>query len=159
MVKTLVLEKQARVLTIDEFISRYEISNQAEGKSQRTIVWYTEMLMSFSNYMKEELQCYDLSAFNIDTVRSYIIYLRNKPKFQGHPFTPQQNKLLSPRTVQCHVRALKAFASWLYAEDYTTHNRLQSLKLPKAPSKIIEPLTPQEITKIVSSINRNSYSG
>jgi len=36
---------------------------------------------------------------------------------------------------------------------------LQNLKLPKAPSKIIEPLTPQEIKKIVSSINRNSYSG
>ena len=50
-------------------------------------------------------------------------------------------------------------ASWLYTEDYTTHNRLQNLKLPKAPSKIIEPLTPQEIKKVASSINRNSYSG
>lgn len=146
-------------LDLRELIARYQISNQAEGKSPRTIAWYTEMLMSFSGYMKVELQSHDLLAFNIDTVRSYIIYLRNKPKFQGHPYTPQQNKLLSPRTVQCHVRALKAFASWLYAEDYTTTNRLQNLKLPKAPSKIIEPLTPQEIKKVVSSINRKSYSG
>lgn len=159
MTKTLVLRKQAVSVTFNEVISRYETSNQAEGKSQRTIVWYTELLTAFSNYMKKELQCHDLSAFNIDIVRSYIIYLRSKPKFQGHPYTPQQNNFLSPRTVQCHTRALKAFASWSYAEDYTTHNRLQSLKLPKAPSKIIEPLTPQEIKKIVSSINRNSYSG
>lgn len=112
MTKTLVLGKQAVALTIDELISRYEISNQADCKSPRTIAWYTEMLMSFSGYMKVELQCHDLSAFNIDTVRSYIIHLHNKPKFQGHPYTPQQNKLLSPRTVQCHVRALKAFSSW-----------------------------------------------
>ncbi len=117
------------------------------------------MLLSFTGYMKVELQCHNFSVFNIGTVRSYIIHLRNKPKFQGHPFTPQQNKLLSPSTVQCHIRALKAFASWLYAEGYTTHNRLQNLKLPKAPSKIIEPLTPQEIKKVASSINRNSYSG
>ena len=159
MRKTSVLEKQAVALTIDELISRYEVSNQAESKSPRTIAWYTEMLISFSVYMKAELQKCNLSTFNIDTVRNYIIHLRNRPKFQGHPFIPQQNKLLSPRTIQCHVRALKALASWLYAEGYTTHNRLQNLKLPKAPSKIIEPLTPQEIKKIVSSINRNSYSG
>ena len=159
MTKTLVLGKQVVALTINEVISRYEISNQAEGKSPRTIAWYTEMLMSFSSYMKVELQCCDLSAFNIDTVRSYIIYLHNKPKFQGHPYTPQQNKLLSPRTVQCHVRALKAFSTWLYSERYTLENRLQNLKLPKAASKIIEPLTSQEIKKVVSSINRNSYSG
>jgi len=153
-------KKKATVsFDLRELIARYQISNQAEGKSPRTIVWYTEMLISFSAYIKAELQCHDLSAFNIDTVRSYIIHLRNKPKFQGHPYTPQQNKLLSPRTIQCHARVLKAFASWLYAEDYTTHNRLQNLKLPKAPSKIIEPLTPQEIKKIVSSINKDSYSG
>jgi len=159
MTKTLVLGKQVVALTINEVISRYEISNQAEGKSPRTIAWYTEMLMLFSGYMEVELRRNDLSAFDIDTVRSYIIHLRNKPKFQGHPFTPQQNNLLSPRTLQCHIRVLKAFASWLYAEGYTTHNRLQSLKLPKAPSKIIEPLTPQEIKKIASSISRKTYSG
>ena len=111
MTKTLVLERKAVSPTINELISSYEISNQADGKSPKTIAWYTEMLMSFSSYMKVELQCHDLSAFNIDTVRSYIIHLRNKSKFQRHPYTPQQNKLLSPRTIQCHTRVLKAFAS------------------------------------------------
>ncbi len=104
MTKTLVLKKGKVALTIDEVINRYEISNQAAGKSPRTIPWYTQMLMSFSKYVKVELQCHDLSAFNIDNVRSYIIHLQNKPKFQGHPFTPQQSKLLSPSTIQCHVR-------------------------------------------------------
>ncbi|MBA7513936.1 Tyrosine recombinase XerD [subsurface metagenome] len=160
--KLKVLEKVNKGMEVPDFdglVTTYEISNQAEGKSPRTIVWYTEMLMSFSGYMKVELQRHDLSAFNIDIIRNYIIHLRNKPKFQGHPYTPQQNKLLSPRTVQCHVRALKAFSTWLYSEGYTLENRLQNLKLPKAPSKIIEPLTPQEIKKIMSSINRNSYGG
>ncbi len=153
------LNRKLAVLGLDDLIRRYEISNRADGKSPRTISWYTDMLTLFSRYLKEKLHQHDISALTIDTVREYIIYLHNKPKFQGHPYTPQQNKLLSPRTVQCHVRALKAFASWLYAEDYTTHNRLQNLKLPKAPRKIIEPLTPQEIKKVVSSINRNLYSG
>jgi len=155
---TLVNNKK-RVSTIEEIIRRYEVSNQADGKSPRTIAWYRDMLMSFSGYMKEELKCYDLSAFYTDTVRDYIIYLRNKPKFQGHPYTPQQNKLLSPKTVQSHVRALKAFSSWLYAEGYTPENRLKILKVPKAPMKLIVPLKPEEIERVTSSINRNSPAG
>jgi len=145
--------------TFTELISRYELSNQADGKSSRTIAWYSEILISFSGYMKKELQCHDLSVFNIDTIRDYIIYLRNKPRFQGHPYIPQQNRSLSLKTVQCHVRALKAFSSWLYNDDYTTENRLKNLKLPKAPSKTIEPLLPEEIKKITSSIKQNTPTG
>ncbi|MFC1871691.1 tyrosine-type recombinase/integrase, partial [Chloroflexota bacterium] len=38
-------------------------------------------------------------------------------------------------------------------------NRLQSIKLPKAPTKLIEPLTPHEIQKIIDSIDIHSYTG
>ena len=103
--------------------------------------------------MKEKLRCKDVLGFNIDSVRDYILYLRNRPKFQGHPYTPEQGKALSIRTVQCHVRAVKAFSSWLYAEGYTDENRLKALKLPKAPVKIMEPLSSEEIKVVIDSIS------
>lgn len=144
---------------IDDLISRYELSNRADGKSPKTIRWYTEILRCFARYMKENEHCYDISSFNLDIVRHYILYLRHKPKFQNHPYTPEQAEPLSPRTVQCHVRALKAFSTWLYLEGHTKENRLKNLKLPKAPSKIIEPLTPEEIREVVASINKSSPTG
>ena len=146
-------------LTIDELTSRYELSNHAEGKSPKTVAWYSDMLRSFSAYMKAKQNSYHLSVLTTDNVRGYVLYLRHKPKFQGHPYTPEQDKLLSPKTVQCHIRALKAFASWLYAEGYTTENRLKNLKLPKAPTKIVEPLTPEEIRKITVCIDEKSPAG
>ncbi|MCK4793160.1 MAG: hypothetical protein KAV87_56035, partial [Desulfobacteraceae bacterium] len=94
--------------------------------------------------MKVEQHSCDLLAVTLNAVRDYIIYLRHKPKFEGHPYTPAQAKSISPKTVQCHVRALKAFSSWLYAEGYTLDNRLKNLKIPKAPVTVIEPLTPEE---------------
>lgn len=154
-----IINKKRAVVNLAELISRYELSNQADGKSPKTIAWYSNMLSAFSGYVEEKLPHKDLSVFNTDTVRDYIIYLRHKPKFQGHPYTPQQNQTLSPKTVQCHVRALKAFSSWLYAENYTTENRLKNLKLPRAPIKIIEPLTPEEIKRITDSINKDSPTG
>ena len=67
--------------------------------------------------------------------------------------------MISPRTVQCHVRALKAFSSWLYADGYTIDNRLKNLKIPKAPVLVVEPLTPEEIKKVTASIDKKSPTG
>jgi len=142
---TIVLTKLGKALTIDKLISRYDLSNQAEGKSPKTVAWYTEMLTAFSGFLKVKHHCHNLLAFDINNVRDYMLYLRHKPKYQGHPYTPERDKPISPKTVQCHVRALKAFSSWLYAEGYTLDNRLKNLKIPKAPVTVIEPLTAEEI--------------
>ena len=107
---TTAAENSKVALTIDELITRYELSNRADGKSPKTVRWYNEMLNSFSVHMKVKQQCHDISDFTIDAVRGYILYLRHKPKFQGHPYTPEQSKPLSAKTLQCHVRAVKATA-------------------------------------------------
>jgi site-specific recombinase XerD len=156
---TEVITIQAKALTIDELVARYAVSNQADGKSTRTIAWYTDIMTQFLRYLKANgYQC-TLSTFNIDIIRGYILFLRGRPRFQGHPFISQKGDLLSPKTVQCHVRVLKAFSTWLYEEEYTNVNRLKNLRLPKATIRIMEPLTSEEIRKIMSSINRKSYSG
>ena len=60
---------------------------------------------------------------------------------------------MSPYTVQAKVRAIKAFSSWLLRENYTTNNILSNLKLPKAPLKIVDTLTPDEINKLIGHQN------
>jgi site-specific recombinase XerD len=146
-------------LTIDELIACYEVANLADGKSAKTIRWYGEILSSFLSHLKTEEICLDLLSFDIDAVRAYILFLRHKPRFQGHPYTPQQDEPISPRTLQCHVRVLKAFSSWLYLEGYTAENRLKNLKLPKAPDKIVEPLTPEETKTVIASIDKATPTG
>ena len=138
--------------TIDQLIKLYEVSNRAEGKSPKTVTWYSDILGLFAGYLHDECGQDEISIFTKDTVRNYILYLRERPRFQGHPFTPSNGKV-SAKTVQGHVRALKAFSTWLYSEDYTEDNRLQSVKLPKAPTKFIEPLNPNEIQRIIDSID------
>ena len=145
-------------MTIDDLIELYEVSNQAEGKSPKTVSWYSDILGLFAGYLHGDFGQDDISIFAKDTIRNYILYLRERPRFQGHRFTPSNGKV-SAKTVQGHVRALKAFSTWLYRESHTEENRLQSMKLPKAPAKLIEPLTPDEIQKIIDSIDIHSYTG
>ena len=53
---TVVVKKPVHVLTIGEVLNHYGLSNQVDGKSPKTIAWYSDMLMTFSGYMKEELE-------------------------------------------------------------------------------------------------------
>jgi site-specific recombinase XerD len=142
-----------------EAAKNYELANRAEGKSRKTINNYNEIILPFYRYLKENVGKTTLSEFTLDVIREYILYLQTRPKFLGHPFTPAQDDHLSVESIRDHVRTLKAFSSWLHTDGYTTENRLQNLKLPKAPITVIEPLTPDEINKIITSIDKKSYTG
>ncbi|MFC1904771.1 tyrosine-type recombinase/integrase [Chloroflexota bacterium] len=156
---TLASKKSKASPIFEEFINRYKLSNRAEGKSEKTIQWYDEILKSFDVYLKNKGNSNGISCLNMENAREYILYLRNKPKFEGHPFIPTQKETLSPQTLRCHTRGLKAFSTWLFLNEYTPENNLKNLRLPKAPMILIEPLTPEEITKISSSIDQNTPTG
>jgi site-specific recombinase XerD len=153
-----IAERRADV-TIDEVIGRYELSNVAEGKSPATVKWYSEIIGTFLAYVRSKYRHDDLSIFTKDVVMEYILYLRQRPRYEGHPYMPRQGQLLSAKTVQCHIRALKAFSSWLYRDGYTQDNRLVNLKLPKAPLRVLEPLSSDEVKAVLSSIVTDSPVG
>jgi site-specific recombinase XerD len=126
-------------LNLDKLIVHYSLTNKAEGKSPKTIAWYNEMLNGFVKYLISTSRNAVLDEFNMATVREFIVHEQNRP--------------VSPYTVQAKARALKAFSSWLQAEDYTSQNLLSNLKLPKVPVKVIEPLTESEINTLISAQN------
>jgi len=145
--------------TIAKLISHFEMSNSADGKSESTISWYNYILKLFLRYLKENRYSHSIEEFNIENVREYTLYLRSRNKFGKYANTQVQHTGLSPQTIRGHIRGLKALSSWLYREKYTDENRLLNLKIPKAPVKLIEPLTDSEINQITSSINQDSPTG
>jgi site-specific recombinase XerD len=126
-------------LELEKLVIHYAQSNKAEGKSPKTVSWYTEMLSCFIKYTKDYYDDASLSSLNVINIRQFII--------------SEQSKGLSPYTVQGKVRALKAFSSWLFSEGYTTDNLLTNVRPPKAPVKIIDILTVAEIDKLINVQN------
>jgi site-specific recombinase XerD len=124
---------------LEKMIMHFAQSNKAEGKSPKTIVWYTEMLSGFTRFLTDTGREPVLANLDISTVREFIIH--------------EQERGLSAFSVQDKVRALRAFASWLYRENYTTDHVLYNLKMPKAPKYLIEPLTNAEIDQLIKSQN------
>ncbi len=126
-------------LELSNLILHFAQSNKADAKSPKTVNWYTEMLNCYVKYLERTNISPTLANLNINTVRNFIIH--------------EQERNLSPSTVACRVRALKAFASWLFREDYTNNNVLTNLKVPKIPKKLVEPLTQDEIDILIQKQN------
>jgi site-specific recombinase XerD len=126
-------------LDLTKLISHFAQSNKAEGKSPKTVSWYSEMLLDYVRFLRSTGREAILAELNATSVRGFIIQ--------------EQQRGLSPYTVQGKARALKALSSWLLAEGYTSHNLLANLKLPKVPAKLVEPLTDAEIDELISAQN------
>jgi site-specific recombinase XerD len=124
---------------LDKLLVHFAQSNKAEGKSRKTVSWYSEMLGSFIRFLESQGSRALLSNFDIGSVREFIVH--------------EQERSLSPYTVQGKVRALKVFSSWLFREGYIADNLLCDIKLPKVPVILIEPLTSNEIDQLVDYQN------
>jgi site-specific recombinase XerD len=124
---------------LDKLLVHFAQSNKAEGKSSKTISWYSEMLGSFIKFLESQEGKAVLSDLDIESVREFIVHERERG--------------MSPNTVQGKVRALKAFSSWLFREGYTPDNLLSCFKLPRVPVVLIKPLTAEEIDQLINYQN------
>jgi len=86
-------------------------------------------------------------------VRDYISHLQSAHKYEGHPFNPTQDKLLSQAAVRNHVMVLRSFSSWLDRELYTAENILKRLKVPKADMKVIMTLSDAELGQLFGIVD------
>jgi site-specific recombinase XerD len=144
---------------LEKLVLQYEAFNRSEGKTPLTVRWYRSILGQFVDYLRAQNIEPVLGNVDVGVVREYILYLQRRNRYDDHPCTPEQEEMVSAVTIQAYARAIKTFFNWLYKEGYTEEHRLERLKQPKAPKKLIDPLTEVEIAAILSSIDYQTSWG
>lgn len=141
----------------DLFIADRETSCVPE-----TIQYYRENLENFFSYCGEQLgapwegiQCQGITR---DLFAQYIRYLRERPKFQNHPFLEETGELLSATSIRTYARSLKVFANYC-AENEFCENFTWRVKLPKDDSKDVIPLYTDEVALIDREFNTRAEFG
>jgi len=94
---------KASVLELGNLIQGFKLSCQTEGKSPKTVEWYTTFLQKFLAFLELRNYPTDATQINKEHVRAFILYLQVEAR------TPRSKKPLSPATVQGYARTLKAF--------------------------------------------------
>jgi site-specific recombinase XerD len=125
---------KASVLELGNLIQGFKLSCQTEGKSPKTIEWYTTFLYRFLAFLELSDYPTDVAQINKEHIRAFILHLQVEAK------TPRSKNPLSPATVQGYVRTLKSFFSWVVREEYLSDSPTAKIPVPKAPQKIINTL-------------------
>jgi site-specific recombinase XerD len=100
---------QEKVNTLSELVDYYEVCNKAEGKSHKTIIWYSANLRRFRNYLERRHLPDSIDGLGIKLLREYVLYLLKRNRFENHPYTHVGGEPLSSATIHGHVRTLRTF--------------------------------------------------
>jgi site-specific recombinase XerD len=144
---------------LDKLVRHFEAHNRSEGKSARTVEWYTRVLKFFQRYLEERGQSTELGALTLDVVRDFVLYLQTRRKWEDHPIISSPGGNLAAISVNNYIRGLRAFFSWLYSEGYTEEHILARLKPPKIPQKLVVVLTDADVGSILACLDPNIDSG
>lgn len=150
--------KQEKRYKLSDLINYYELRNRAEGKSPKTISWYTANLRRFHTYLKSRHLSDSIDNIDTKLLREYILYLIKRNRYDGHPYTPVKTEPLSTSTIHGHIRTLRAFFSWLVREDLVENNVAKDLKPPKLVKKVVSTLSDEEIIAIINTLKPNNHS-
>ena len=151
------IHKQEKANTLSEFIDYYEVCNRAEGKSHRTIEWYSANLKRFRSYLSNRHLSESLDTIDKKLLREYVLYLLKRNRFENHPYTPVRLEPLSTATIHGHVRTLRAFFTWLVNEGLAHENIARDLRPPKLVKKAVSTLSDAEITVILHTLNLSNH--
>jgi integrase/recombinase XerD len=72
--------------------------------------------------------------------------------FKHHPLTRPQYKGLSGHAVNCYLRAVRAFWSWLVREEIIRDNPFDKVRITKPPQKIIATFSESQIQALLGAI-------
>ena len=136
--------RSASLDTISGLYERFCNYKQTEGVSQRTLKDY----QTHFHYLMKFLEDEDISRKEMtkDLFREYTSWMLYE---QG----------LSPVTVNVRLRTLRAFLRFCYKEGYIEQAVHEDLKILRTPQDMIESFTVEEIRKLLSVIDKESYTG
>lgn len=150
---------EKKSLELGALARHFELHNKTEGKSPKTVVGYSMVLRQFQRFLQEADKSTRLGELDEMVAREFILYLQEKRRWADNPYLPTTNAKLSAISIQDYVRVLRVFFNWLCKEGYTKENRLAKLRPPKAPTKVVEIVTQEEIARVLGCIDANTAAG
>lgn len=142
--------------TFSEALTAYRICARAEGKSHRTIEWITSSVGYFVNFLGSD---WDIDGVTSNDLRRFIIALQESHKYRKHPYTKPQQEKLSPQTVETYARGVRAFFGYMHREGLIDANRMQKIKMPKVPKKVVPTFSEKDLERLLAQPDKHTDKG
>lgn len=133
---------------------------RAQNLKPKTMKGYESNIRYFHEWLEENHQELGVRDIGASTIREYMLWCANeKIQYDDHPLKGnEENKQgLSPASVNVRLRALKVFFNTLFEEEVINKNPAANIKLMKTEEDTVQPLTEEEIRKLLDSLDTNYY--
>ncbi|MFC1955788.1 tyrosine-type recombinase/integrase [Chloroflexota bacterium] len=144
----------AVAIDLDCVARDYILNCEVEGKSPRTIATYGMVIRNFIWFCRKN-DLYEPSEIKAPHIRKFMLYLTSESNRWGST-SPATRKPASKTTANDYFRALRCFFNWVTREGLIPENPMDNIKTPKAENKIIEPLSPNEITSLLNQCSKKT---
>ena len=140
-------------------IAGYQLCASTEGKSPSSIAIVNASVEFFQRFLITQPDGKCLTDVTRYEIRAFISHLQQARCFAAHPFNHTQEKGLSGHTVNCYLRSLRIFYSWLVAEEILEANPFNNVKIPQPPVKVIPAFSGSQIEQLLKAINKKTATG
>ena len=138
----------------------YQLCATTEGKSQNAIAIVTNSVCYFLDFLASQEASTDATQISHHEIRAFILYLQQKRCFSSHPLNRAQDRGLSgPHTINCYLRSLRIFSSWLVSEEIIECNPFDRVKIPRPPRKVIPTFSDSQIQELLNVIDTRTVEG
>jgi len=142
-------------ITLRQAIDGFRLSNEASALSKKTVTWYHRNLKLFYKWMTDQIeQDATINLVSTEQIRRYLSELQGKRIcYDGHPYHPNEIRLLSPRTIRGYYASLSSFFNWAVREDLISTSPMQNVTKPKTAKFLPDPYTEEEIKSLLQACN------
>ena len=143
--------RELMMITLQKATDYYIATLETEGKSPRYIDFLKTRLRYFNRYIQETYrQDIKLQEMTVEDGRDYMRSLMERTKrYEDHPMRAEEDGKLKVQYIHGLGRAVRSFSTWAFEEGYLDENVMRRLKLPQLPNTNPEPLSEEEIQRVL----------
>ena len=124
-----------------EFVKDYMFMLKAKGFALNSVQAYERDLVQYHNYLESTYKLEDVKEVTLGNIRAYIRYLNDRG--------------MSANSVKRAISSIRTYHKYLAKEKIIKNNPAQLVDTPKAPRKLPDILTVNDIDRIISAIPDN----
>jgi len=153
------LDKAKASTELSKLIEGYSLCARSEGISENTILLTRRAVGYLRNFLLNSGLPTQVDSIGVAEIRSFILHLKRARRFENHPLIRSHDRELTGHTINCYLRSISAFWTWLLKERFIGSNPFARIKIPKAPTKVITPFTQEQICSLLQAIDTSSEAG